>query len=241
MINNNFFIKNDYIVNKEAITNDNVSGSNYWDEKRLYGSAFYQYPVYKFAKKIIIKNKIKRVIDVGCGPGTKLNIIKKKLKKVHFIGIDQKNAIDYCKKKYDFGEWYVDNLENPFKSLDWIKGDLVICSDVIEHLQNPDVLMNYLKQKLDFGGYIILSTPERDLLNGKDCTVSPNKQHIREWNYSELKQYFEYHSFKVIEAEIQLPVGWSFNKIFYKEVVRRFMDGKPLKYNQVFLLQKDSR
>lgn len=232
-----YFIKDGYNPNRQAITRDEVSGKQYWNKSSIYSSYYYQFPVYKYAKKLIQEKGIKEVIDVGCGTGAKLALIYNNLPEVSFVGIDRKGAIDYCKKHYSFGNWYVDDIENPDESLGDIKAELVICSDVIEHLLNPDILLNYLKKKVTKGRYILLSTPERDMLRGKSCTNSPNKFHIREWNYEELENYLLYSGFRIVEHFLQYPIRFGFNRIFLNEIVKRLISGKGLKYNQVCLIQ----
>jgi hypothetical protein len=69
-----------------------------------------------------------------------------------------------------------------------IKADLVICSDVIEHIEDPDTLLDFLED-IDFQ-YLVLSTPERDTRLGKNDYGPPeNISHYREWNQYEFKDY----------------------------------------------------
>ena len=125
--------------------------------------------------KDILKYNLKSLIDVGCGTGRKLQYIHKKVSNITIIGIDQKNAVDFCRKNYTFGKWYVDDIEDPSKSLKNINADLVISSDVIEHLLDPNHILKYLKLKVKKNGFIILSTPERNILRVPNCNFSPNK------------------------------------------------------------------
>lgn len=232
-----YFIKTGYSPNEQALTVDKISGGQYWNKWRVYSSYYYQFPVYQYAKKLIQEKGIKKVIDVGCGVASKLALIHDSFPEVDFVGIDQKDAIDYCKENYGFGSWYVDNIENPDESLDDIKADLVICSDVIEHLVNPDFLLSYLKKKVTAGGYILLSTPERDILGGKSCTKCPNKFHVREWNYNELENYLLCNGLCIVDHFLQYPIRLGINRIFLREVGKRLIAGKALRYNQVCLLQ----
>lgn len=229
-----FYIKDNYKINTLNITNDEVSSSNYWDSNRILAAEVYQFPVYKFLSKFIRKNNIKSIIDVGCGVARKLKYLHRKNPGVKIIGIDQKDPIKYCNEEYDFGEWYSDDFEET--QLDHeIKSRLVVSVDVIEHLVNPDLLLDYIKKKLDDNGYILISTPERDLLWGEDCDYSPNKYHVREWNYNELESYLESRGFEIVDHFLQYPVKISLNKFFYKEMVLRAKKNKPLKYNQVVI------
>jgi len=227
-----YFIKKGYEVNPVNITNDKVSDVNYWNERRNLAAEVYQFPVYEFLSDYIKENNINRVMDIGCGVGRKLVHIHKQNPDTKIIGIDQDDPIEYCKSKYDFGTWYSDDFENSSLEHD-LKSKLIVCSDVIEHLTDPDLLMNYVKGKLDADGTVIFSTPERDALRGIGCNYSPNIHHVREWNYDEFEKYLVSHGFEVLEHLLQYPIKMKWNKIFFNEIVKRAINFKPLKYNQV--------
>lgn len=238
MTTSDFYIKPGYRENVKPVTVDSISGDHYWNNSRIALSSCYQYPVYKYAVQLIKDKEFKRIIDVGCGLAPKLAWIHKQLPHTEVLGIDQIGAIEYCRNKYNFGTWIVDDIENPKRDYEFPPGDLVISSDVIEHLLNPDTLLEYLREIMNPHGYILLSTPERDLMRGIDCMYSPNPNHIREWNYQELSNYLENRGFKILEHFLQLPVRMGINTIALKEIVMRTLMGKPAKYNQVCLLQR---
>lgn len=128
-------------------------------------SVTYQSEVYKLARKLIKENKINSVLDIGCGYGEKL---KKFIYPIcsEITGIDSEHGVSYCKEKHNFGKWYVDNLDNPRLNL-FEKFDLVISADVIEHLENPDILIDQIKKYSKKNSLILLSTIERNSLCGK--------------------------------------------------------------------------
>jgi predicted TPR repeat methyltransferase len=233
---NNYFIKPEYKGNDAAITNEDISGEHYWHEARVRLSLRYQYPVYISAKKVIARGGIGHVIDVGCGVATKLEMLHDAFPRVEFTGIDQPSTIEFCRRRYRFGRWVADDLESPSGDLLALKGDLVICADVIEHLGDPDILLEYLKARIRPGGVILLSTPERDALRGPSCISSPNKFHVREWNQSELRAYLRAAGFSIIWHELQLPVKAEFSRTFYTHVVQPALAGRPARWNQVCLL-----
>ena len=153
-------------------------------------SKSYQVAVYKFARKLIKEKKLKNILDIGCGYGLKL---KKFILPVcqDIVGIDQQHAISFCKENYKFGMWCVDNIENPKLKLKR-KFDLIISSDVIEHLVDPDKLLEYIKRFCYKNTIIILSSPERDIVRGKYSFGPPeNKAHVREWNKREFYNYIK--------------------------------------------------
>lgn len=216
----NFFIKEGYKSRDKNVTLKNEGELPYWDEKAIKVNAYYQYHAYKKAKRLFKKNKMHSLCDLGCGAGYKLiQFFGGTGKSIY--GVDQEHAIEYCKQAYSNSEvrFICDNLEDPKEELPIF--DMVISSDVIEHLVNPDILLNYIKRISNKNTIIILSTPERDLLRGIDCMESNKPEHVREWNQEEFRQYLEYSGFEVIESQIMPFAKFTFNKeITY---TRRFL------------------
>jgi SAM-dependent methyltransferase len=108
----------------------------------------------------------------------------------YFCGLDQRSAVEYCRKTIaaKHAEFHVEDLESPARRFD-APFDLIVCADVIEHLAHPERLLNYAATQLAAGGRFIVSTPERDVMHGCDVLESPNPEHVREWNRSELGEF----------------------------------------------------
>lgn len=230
-----YFLKPEYVENPVVSTHDDHSGGVYWTRSKIYSASYYQWPVYKFAARLLQKNGWESCVDVGCGVGIKLQWLHRRLPQLRIAAIDQRSAIEYCKSAYDFGEWHADDFESPDRDLR-LQAPLVICADVIEHVRNPDVLLSYLRERCAAGGQILLSTPDRDALRGADCVDCPNKYHVREWNFREFAAYVESRGLRIIEHFHQLPVRVGFNLISYNEILRRKWAGQVLRYNQVCLV-----
>lgn len=161
----------------------------------------YQLAVYQFATAQISELGLATVLDVGCGLGLKLK---------EFIlptgaaitGVDVRESIAVCAKTHTFGRWFVDNIEDPQANLG-DPFDLIICADVIEHLLDPDTLLNYFRRWSHPKTHIILSTPERDIRRGENDMGPPgNGAHVREWNGEELKRYLVSHGLNIIDHRI---------------------------------------
>ena len=198
-------IREDYIHGKSNISFDEnkEDGSHYWTKERISSSLVYQYSFYKWVKKKCNNDKSLRVLDIGCGPGTKL---------MHFfgsqgytvVGIDQKDAVNYCRSKFKSfsnASFHVDNFDDPSDS-DIGHFDIIICSDVIEHLEQPDNLMSFIKRFANHNTRIFISTPERERLRGKNNIKSPKSDYLREWSQKEFVKYSEKSGLKVIESRI---------------------------------------
>ncbi|NQT02287.1 MAG: methyltransferase domain-containing protein, partial [Planctomycetes bacterium] len=187
-----YFIKSGYRCNIDSNGNTNP----YLDD--VPHASSYQAAVYRLAAELIKENEFKNVLDVGCGFGIKL--AKYIYPVCHDItGIDCEHAIRFCKREHNFGKWFTDNIEKPSLHLDR-KFDLIISSDVIEHLVNPDTLLEYIKSHSHPETTIVLSTPERDMIQGKDSFGPPaNKTHVREWNMAEFHKYISEYGFNILE------------------------------------------
>lgn len=162
----------------------------------LVNSSVYQIDVYKYVAQLIKASDIRNCLDIGCGCAYKL------VKYIYPIckditGIDREHAIRHCRRNYSLGEWYVDDLENPRFPVER-KYELIICVDVIEHLAEPNHILNYIKHHSTAKTSIIISTPERDIVRGVGDFGPPgNPTHVREWNRKEFRSYLESQNFTV--------------------------------------------
>lgn len=151
---------------------------NYFNDLNLTDG--WQKEVYQKAEQIYRDNNLTSVADVGCGSAFKL---LKHFKDDPIVGYDVEPTLSELKKRYPDYTWKESNFNGRPK-----QADLVICSDVIEHVLEPDKLLKYLikfKPK-----YIVLSTPDRYLVYGGDHNGPPrNGTHIREWNFSEFSNF----------------------------------------------------
>lgn len=143
----------------------------------------HQIKIYELAKQIAEINSLNKIADVGCGTGFKL---KKYFNKNDIIGYDITSNVMWLIKKYPNNLWIVSD----FNSTPAI-ADLVICADVIEHVNNPDELINFIIKMNP--KHVIISTPDRDQLRDKYDRpyLGPpkNKHHFREWSFSEFDDY----------------------------------------------------
>lgn len=154
--------------------------------------AEHQRPVYELAQKIMTQNHYTYVVDVGCGSGFKLiNLMSPTFLKV---GIEVEPTLSWLRLTYPDMMWRSpdDCLPPP---------DLVICSDVIEHVQDPEEFLQYL-HGLDAKEYLI-STPERDIVRGVTHMGPPqNPWHVREWNTDEFRAFLDDCGFRVTHTMI---------------------------------------
>ena len=141
----------------------------------------WQFGVYNSAVSLIKKMNGKSVIDVGCGSAFKL---VEMFGDYDTIGIELTDTRDWLLKKYPSRKWLA--FENTDPKI--LHANLIICSDVIEHVKDPDELMYFLSM-ISFE-FLVISTPERNRVRGNhDFGPPENTAHFREWNDQEFKEY----------------------------------------------------
>ena len=121
--------------------------------------------------------------------------MKKYFDNYYIVGYDLLPTIEFLKQKYPKNKWIVSDFNSSPEEV-----DLVICADVIEHVENPDALLFFIKKMKPKD--IIISTPDRNLLHdmlGRSHLGPPlNKHHIREWSFEEFEKYIG-HFFNIQE------------------------------------------
>lgn len=99
-----------------------------------------------------------KVLDVGCGNGIISRGIGKEGYQVHGIDISEK-AIEKAKSLTTLENVTFDNISAEQLVADGNKYDAVICSEVLEHLNNPEKLLGVLYDSLQDNGVLIVTVP----------------------------------------------------------------------------------
>jgi ubiquinone/menaquinone biosynthesis C-methylase UbiE len=107
-------------------------------------------------REVVKRVEGKRILDVGCGSGTIVKRLLKKGKSV--IGVDIGNELlRFCQSSYKNAAFcgadaqYLPFSDNCF--------DTIVCSEVIEHLDNPEKGLKEFERILRPNGELVITTP----------------------------------------------------------------------------------
>ena len=197
-----YFIKDGYKSQSQAITFEGDQAGSYWTDWRirLATTNLYQYYIYYSAFSLFKARGYKKVMDLGCGLPVKMNLLFSPLN-TDIVLADQPMVNEIAKQIFPQARFVPLNLENCDSDLEE-KFDMIIYSDVIEHLLDPDVSLNFILRHILPGGLVIISTVERDYLHGKDCMASSKPEHVREWNSPEFHAYIQSRGFRILKHDL---------------------------------------
>jgi SAM-dependent methyltransferase len=166
MTRDRYCLPQNYITRPEPIFHDDTTLKDEY-QKEVYAEARDYYDRYEF----------NTVLDLGCGSAFKL---LKYFPEALTIGVDLPSTVDWLRRNHTERAWR-----------DWDDGptnaELVICADMIEHVKDPDEVINFIERCKPT--LIVISTPDRSLLEkGKEGPPN-NEAHVREWTFDEFGEY----------------------------------------------------
>jgi len=138
-------------------------GWNY--EKRRIDSA-----ILSLLRKLVVARDHVKILEVGIGKGDLALKISSQLyiTEISYVGIDiSKEGIKIARRiirslnssKFEF--LVADGTHLPFRPRNF---DIVICSEVIEHIADKEALLREIKSALNMSGLLILTTPNPNAL-----------------------------------------------------------------------------
>lgn len=203
-----------------------------WDDMKKYG------PFSRHLRRLLItllkQITFRSLLDVGCGQGSFLLELQKTFPGVEFHGTDfSSSAIQIAKKRIKNCEFSVMDITS--ESINR-KFDVVICSEVLEHIENDIAAIKNLQNMT--GDYLIISSPQGRMRKFEEKSVG----HVRNYAKGELVTKLESVGLEPIKV-----IEWGFP--FYSPLYRDFLEltnafgtsgkfglGKRLISNLIYLL-----
>ncbi len=181
-------------------------------QKHLNTNPFQRFLINNFYKglvRIVGPLKPKKILDVGCGEG--FTLFRLETNKIGEIleGVDNSDdALAFARKLHpSFNTKKGDIYELPYQDNSF---DLLICTEVLEHLINPDKALLELKRVTN--KYLILSVPNEpffilaNLLRGKYVkTLGNDPEHIGHWTAPLFKKFLRMKGLTIIDTKYPFP------------------------------------
>ena len=158
---------------------------------------------------------IKTVLEAGCGEGEVTRFIYKMIKPERMVAFDISEKViseaeeralnDGLTGKIDFhiGSIYeIDDLNN----------DLVVCSEVLEHMDNPEKALEELKKASGGNGYILVSVPREpiwrilNMARGKYIgNLGNTPGHVNHWSKRSFLAFLKNGGIEIVDVCSPLP------------------------------------
>lgn len=145
----------------------------------------------------------KKILEFGCGLGQNIFNIKEN----QVFGYDISNfALNFCKNK---GIKILSNLKKNETF------DIILCSQVLEHLESPFYFLNFFKEKLKKNGLLILSLPyEKNYISSLNPDYVDN--HLYSFTFRTINNLLDLTGYKVIQNRFIYGTMYKKLKFLYK-------------------------
>lgn len=139
---------------------EKIYKSNNFTRRRLHNTRFkwVQEAIIKYSK---LNDSFSNSIEYGPGSGIYLPLLASKFDKVVAADIEDAylKGIKPLLNKFDNLTLLLDDVQH--STLENCSFDLVLCSEVIEHIPNPEASLETISRILKPGGIAILTTPQK--------------------------------------------------------------------------------
>jgi SAM-dependent methyltransferase len=181
-----------------------VPDENYWFRRHL---AVYEWIAPRVAGR--------RVVDMACGEGYGADVLARHAASV--VGVDANaEANEHARLRYPrdnlrFARDLVERFAEPC--------DAIVFLQTIEHLEDPEAVLEHFRSLLRPGGCAYISTPNVLTLAPPGAPRSGNPWHVREYRAEEFRGLCEarfgrvellglFHARKLRAHELALRLGW---------------------------------
>ena len=179
---------------------------NYWGNiKKLNSFVRGRYKVVlDILKEQGIENRT--VLDLGCGDGALTGLLAMEGARVTGIDVEPK-AIELAREMFLShglkGNFILQETAH-FHGIGNSSFDFIVCADVIEHVQHPEIILEEIHRILKPTGMAVLTTPVRL------AEVPLDSYHVKEWYPDEFHDFCQSHgqTFGVVKHDFSHPLIW---------------------------------
>lgn len=193
---------------KSVYTEDYFSGKNSFFYSLGYGRFAGRYfdRLFRALKPYVRELDKGKVLDVGCAYGFMLRRFPDRFEK---FGIDiSEHAIAEAKKRLPEAVFKMSSAENelPFPKNFF---DVIVCNDVLEHLENPSKALEYMYAALKEGGILYINTPNLNWCRRTMFAYADKQEHhISLLPHQALFGALEKVKFQILRHWTYINFGW---------------------------------
>lgn len=179
-----------------------------WEDMKKYGPSSRW--IRKLIKKIIDGLDYYSVLDVGCGEGYELVELFKNRAAIEITGIDfSSKAIELARKKNSNCTFYTLDITKEHLPTSY---DLVLCSEVLEHVEQVDATLAHIGAMTK--KYLVITTPQ-----GRMRKHEAYVGHLRNFKLQELRELLGRNHFQIKE---KYEWGFPFYSPLYRDAMELF-------------------
>lgn len=181
-----------------------------------------------------IPKDVHKILEIGCGEGLFGNLCKQNFK-AEVWGVEiNKFAAEKAKDNLDnvfVGNIELNNIEIPVNYF-----DCIVFNDVLEHLQDPWLVLLKVKKYLKVGGYIVASIPNvRYILNLKNLLFNKeweyvdwggimDKTHLRYFTVVSIEKIFTKCEYNIVKLEGINAIKFSWKLNLLNKILQNKLD-----------------
>jgi len=166
-----------------------------------------------------------QIIDVGCGRGSFLELLKNRYPSATFTGVEYSDEGKQAARPDLRNSIIVGDIYDVVSQLPHHYYDILVCSEVLEHLPDPDKALELIASIIKPGGIALLTVP---CGMGYWSTQDKIAGHYRRFEYSEFASLVKNNNFTL---EKHYSWGTLFGLLYYRAVSlvgpSRVMKTKP--------------
>lgn len=144
------------------------------------------------AREIGNVTEAESAVDLGCGNGQLLREVARYYPRLRLAGVDlSTRQIEENRAAWPSVDWLAADLQADVSRLPAARFDIVIATEVIEHLDEPGKLLESARRLVTEGGRFILSTQ-----SGRVGETERRVGHLRHFSATELTRLLESHGWR---------------------------------------------
>lgn len=197
-----------------------INQKDYWDQR--FESGNWEAKRGRKQTRLFAKSQIKyfkippyfdgTILDFGCGLGDAIPVYRSAFRNAKLIGVDiSDSAIDFCRKEYGHIAQFIQGDHLSVQPV-----DVIIASNIFEHLPNDIEIASYFLQKCK-DLYIIVPYKER---------IVPGGEHVNSYDENYFQSLGEYEWYILLRGWPQYSLKYLLYHLYFKNLFRPFFGKK---------------